>query len=131
MEKIDAPIDNKNLMEDPFEDEVFGDFYYAPDHRQGNNVRHLIGTVNLGDYDKELIGLEAMVEVKWHWGDSHIEIKLIGYNSTENLEEVRDEVFKHYRKVFKAWECDDNEDLRVEFYQLNNQLNVIFYFEVE
>ena len=131
MTRIDAPIDNKNLMEDPFEDEVFGDFDYAPDHRNGKGTRHLVGRVNLADYDKELLGLEAVVDVKWHYGGSHITITLLAYNRTENLDEVRDEIFKHYRQVFKAWECEDNPDLKVEFYQLNNQRNVIFYFECE
>ena len=131
MTRIDAPIDNKNLCEDGFEDDVFRNFSFAPDHRNGKGVRHLVGTVNLADYNKELLGLEAIVDVKWNWGDSFITITLLAYNPTESLHEVRDEVFKHYKKVFKAWECEDNPDLKVEFYQLNNQLNVIFYFECE
>ena len=131
MERFDAPIDNKNLMEDGFEDDVFREFDFAPDHRNGKGVRHLVGRVCLGDYDKELLGLDAIVDVKWNWGDSHITITLLAYNQTENLNEVRDEVFKHYRKVFKEWENESNEDLRVDFYQLGDKLNVIFYFEVE
>lgn len=131
MEKIAAPIDNKNLCEDGFEDDVFRDFSFAPDHRNGKGVRHLIGTVNLADYDKELLGLEAIVDVKWNWGDSFITITLLAYNPTENLHEVRDELFKHYRQVFKAWECEDNPELVVEFYELGDKLNVIFYFESE
>lgn len=131
MERFDAPIDNKNLCEDGFEDDVFREFSYAPDHRNGKGVRHLVGTVCLGDYDKELLGLDAIVDVKWHWGDSHITITLLAYNQTENLDEVRTEVFKHYRQVFKAWECEDNPDLKVDFYQLGDKLNVIFYFECE
>ncbi len=131
MTKIDAPIDNKNLLEDPFEDDVFRNFSFAPDHRNGKGVRHLVGTVNLADYNKELLGLEAIVDVKWNYGGSHITITLLAYNRTENLDEVRDEIFKHYRQVFKAWECEDNPGLVVEFYQLQDMLNVIFYFEVE
>ena len=131
MQRIDAPIDNKSLCEDAFEDDVFREFDAAPDHRNGKGVRHLVGTINLYDYDKELIGLSGIVDVKWHWGDSHITITLLAYNRTENLYEVRDEIFKHYRQVFKAWECGENHDLKVEFYELNDKLNVIFYFECE
>ena len=131
MEKIAAPIDNKNLCEDGFEDDVFRNFSFAPDHRNGKGVRHLVGTVNLADYNKELLGLEAIVDVKWNWGDSFITITLLAYNPTESLHEVRDEVFKHYRQVFKAWECPENEGLVVEFYELGDKLNVIFYFKSE
>lgn len=130
MEKIPAPIDNKNLMEDGFVDDVFRDFYYATDHRK-NSVRHLLGTINLGDNDKELLGMEAYVDVKWKFGDASITITLLAYNPCESLDDIRDAVFNHYRSVFKAWECDENPDLVVDFYQLNDKLNVIFYFYVE
>jgi len=45
---IYAPIDNKNLLEDAFEDDVFGGFYAAPDHRK-HNIRHLVGHVRTAD----------------------------------------------------------------------------------
>ena len=131
MTRIDAPIDNKNLMEDPFEDEVFGDFYAGPDHRK-NGVRHLIGLAEV--YDEEFpkcVNYSAYVDVTWTYGASHITIKVIGVSASEDFEETKNEVLEHYKKVFKAWECEDNPDLKVEFYQLNNQLNVIFYFECE
>ena len=48
---IPAPIDNKNLSEDSFEDEVFGDFYACKDHRDGSRSRHLFGTLNLDSDD--------------------------------------------------------------------------------
>lgn len=130
MERISAPIDNKNLMEDGFTDDVFRDFYHATDHYK-NHVRHLVGTINLADYDKELIGMEAYVDVKWNFGNSHITITLLAYNPCENLHDVKQAVFDHYRNVFKEWECDENEGLVVDFYQLNDKLNVIFYYEVE
>lgn len=123
MKKIYAPIDNKNLMEDPFEDDVFRDFYAAPDHRK-NGKRHLVGSVKTENYD-------AYVDVAWNYGDASITITLLAYNPFENLEDVRNEIFEHYKKEFKSWECEENEGLVVEFYQLNDKLNVIFYFVCE
>ena len=56
MEKnlIPAPIDNKNLMEDPFEDseELFGNFFVGRDHRIGSK-RHFVGIVDV--YDEEFL----------------------------------------------------------------------------
>lgn len=124
MEKIYAPIDNKNLMEDPFEDEVFRDFYWAPDHRTGSKRRHLIGSVKTENYD-------AMVDVKWHWGDHSIDIQVIAIQPTEDIDDVRREVFDHYEQTFKAWQCEDNEDLVVETKRVLGILTVSFYFECE
>ena len=124
MEKIYAPIDNKNLMEDGFEDNVFRDFYWAPDHRK-KKCRHLIGMVKTENYD-------AMVEVKWNFGDSAIEIMVVGLQPTEDYEFVRNEVFDHYERVFKAWQCEDNPGLIVETKRfLGSILRVSFYFTCE
>ena len=54
---IPAPIDNKNLLEDPFEDEVFGNFYACCNHRK-NGLSALIEKYNIGkeiyeEYKKE------------------------------------------------------------------------------
>ena len=129
---IPAPIDNKNLVEDAFEDatEIFGNFYEGRNHRE-NGKRHMVGFVKV--YDEEFpkcVNYSAYVDVTWTYGASHITIKVIGVSASEDFEETKNEVLEHYKKVFKAWECEDNPDLKVEFYQLNNQLNVIFYFEV-
>ena len=123
MEKIYAPIDNKNLMEDPFEDDVFRDFYAAPEHRKGKR-RHLIGHVKTENYD-------AFVDVKWNYGDASIDIQVIAIQSSEDYELVRDEVFDHYEKVFKEWECEENENLRVGFNRVLGILNVSFWWEVD
>lgn len=129
MKKISAPIDNKNLMEDPFEDEVFRDFYAAYDHRK-NNRRHLIGHKTV----KDMFGMDCedgIVDVAWHYGDASITITLLAVPGTEDWENTRDYIFEDYRRTFKAWECPENEGLRVKFYELRNQLNVIFYYECE
>lgn len=130
MKRIAAPIDNKNLMEDPFEDEVFEDFYAAYDHRDGSRTRHLIGYKAVKDEH----GIEcesALVDVRWKYGDNCVTITVIAVPRTEDWKYTRDAVLADYRKMFKAWECEDNPDLVVEFYQLGNMLNVIFYFECE
>lgn len=123
MEKIYAPIDNKNLMEDAFEDDVFRDFYAAPEHRKRKR-RHLIGHVKTENYD-------AIVDVKWSYGDASIDIQVIAIQSSEDYELVRDEVFDHYEQVFKAWQCEDNEGLVVETKRVLGILIVSFYFYVE
>ena len=132
MEKIAAPIDNKNLMEDPFEDDVFVDFYSCYDHRVGK-MRHLIGHKVVKDergFDCE----EGLVDVEWKWGDNCVRITLLaipGVPDSYDWEYTREAIFEEYRKTFKSWECEENENLVVEFYELMNTLNVIFYFECE
>lgn len=123
MERIYAPIDNKNLMEDGFEDDVFQDFYYAPNHRW-NNIRHLVGSVKTENYD-------ALVDVQWSFGSHSIDIQLLAYQPSENKDDVEQEVFDHYERVFKAWECEDNPDLVVKTRRINGILTVSFYFEYE
>lgn len=124
MEKIYAPIDNKNLMEDAFEDDVFANFYWAPEHRTGSKRRHMVGMVKTENYD-------AMVDVKWCWGEHSIDIQVIGIQPAEDIDEVRREVFYHYEQLFKAWQCDDNPDLVVETKRVLGILTVSFYFYVE
>lgn len=123
MARVLAPIDNKNLMEDAFEDEVFRDFYWAPDHGRKKH-RRLIGSVKTENYD-------AIVEAKWCFGDAAIEIMVVGLQPAEDYDSVRDEVFAHYEKIFKAWQCEDNEDLVVETKRMLGILSVSFYFECE
>lgn len=129
MEKIAAPIDNKNLMEDPFEDEVFGDFDAAHDHRV-KGVRHLVGRKTVDD-ERGVPCESGLVDVRWKWGDNCVTITLLAVPRTEDWEDTRRHIFDSYRQEFKAWECPDNEGLVVEFYELGDKLNVIFYFEVE
>lgn len=124
MEKIYAPIDNKNLMEDAFEDNVFQNFYWAPDHRTGGKRRHLIGQVKTENYD-------ALTDVKWCWGEHTIDIQVIGFQPTEDINDVRREVFDHYEQVFKALQCEDNTGLVVETKRVLGILTVSFYFEIE
>ena len=130
MEKIAAPIDNKNIMEDPFEDEVFGDFYAAHDHRASKR-RHLIGRKRVQNEDGFDYDADALVDVRWVWGDNCVTITLLAVPRTEDWEDTRRHIFDAYKREFKAWECEDNEGLVVEFYELGDMLNVIFYFEVE
>lgn len=125
---IPAPIDNKNLLEDPFEDDVFRDFYQGSDHRKGNNKRHLIGTVSV---DTDAIYFDGFVEVKWNWGSNTICIELIACPASEDYFSMKDDFFKYYEGIFKEWECPDNEDLRIQFKREDNKLYVSFYFEVE
>ena len=128
MEKIAAPIDDKNLLEDPFEDEVFGDFDAAHDHRV-KGVRHLIGRKTVIEDGVECES--GLVDVRWKWGDNCVAITLLAVPRTEDWEETRRYIFDAYKREFKAWECEANPGLVVEFYELGDMLNVIFYFNCE
>lgn len=128
MEKIAAPIDNKNLLEDPFTDEVFGEFDAAHDHYSGG-VRHLIGRKAVIEDGVECES--GLVDVRWKYGDNCVTITLLAVPKSEDWEYIRGYIFDAYRKEFKAWECPENEGLVVEFYELLDKLNVIFYFKSE
>lgn len=124
MKRIPAPIDNKNLMEDPFEDGVFQDFLWAPEHRNERHRRHMVGLAKTENYD-------AIVDARWWYGGHSVEIRLLALQPAEDVETVRDEVFAHYEKTFKSWQCEDNEGLVVETKVSDGVLTVSFYFEYE
>ena len=125
---IPAPIDNKNLMEDPFEDEVFGDFYAAIDHRDGSRSRHLYGSLKL---DTDEYYVDGVVEAKWSFGGHEVIISLKAVPPTEDMEQMRDDCYKYYENLFKSWECEDNEGLVVKTSRMYDNLYVKFYFEVD
>lgn len=129
MEKIAAPIDNKNLLEDPFEDEVFGDFYAAPDHRRTPRTRHLIGRRKVLNEDGFDCDADALVDAFWKYGDNCVDITLLAVPRKEDdWEYTRREIFDSYKREFKAWECEDNPGLVVEFKEIQNTLYVLFYY---
>ena len=128
-----CPIDNKNLMEDPFEDEVFGDFLAARDHRE-NGVRHLIGLTEVHDEEfPKCVNYSAYTDASWFYGGNIVTIKVIAVEPTEDFDETRDGIFEYYKKLFKSWECEDNPNLVVGFRSdsENDSLWVIFYWSVD
>ena len=130
MKKIYAPIDNKNLMEDPFEDEVFRDFYAARYHRK-NGQRHLIGMVSVPD-ERGVPCESAIVDAEWVFGAHQVSIKVLAVPGTEDFEDACNQVLDYYTTTFKAWECDDNPGLRVRCSRMGMEcLFVSFYFETE
>lgn len=130
--QILCPIDNKNLLEDAF-DEIIEDLFEAPDHYKGDH-RHKIGTLQLKDGDGILI-CEACVDVSWRFGDNAVEIQILAFNEHVNdLEETKQAVFSYYARYFKEWENEANEGLRVEYGEMYNSvptLRVWFYHAVE
>lgn len=126
---IPAPIDNKNLLEDPFEDDVFGNFYAARDHRDSSRSRHLIGNLKINTDD---LYIDAIIEVLWKYGNNTICIKMLACPPTEDFDEMLKDVRKYYEQIFKEWENPDNENLKVMFVEgLRDRLEVFFSFEVE
>lgn len=122
MMKMVAPIDDRNILEDPIEDEVFRDFYVEPYHKK-SRWRNVIGTVKTENYD-------AIVAAAWEFGDNEIQVNVVGYQPTEDIDEVRKEVYDHYEQVFKSWQCEDNPCLVVET-ERTYLLSVKFYYEIE
>lgn len=120
--RVKAPIDDKHLMEDCFTEDVFQDFYVAPDDMQ-SGYRHLIGTVKTEDYD-------AYVEASWKVNTNTVSINVVGYQPTADLDDVRREVYEHYERVFKEWECEEHPELKVECIR-SYLLTVSFYFETD
>lgn len=118
LELIAAPIDNKNLMEDPFEDEIFADFYAAADHRK-DGKRHLIG------YKKEWA--DCYLDVFWEYGWNTVRITVLAIPGHEYFENVRHEVFDGVRKTFSEWENEDT-DIHVDCCLSGNTIWVHFFF---
>lgn len=136
MEKnlIPAPIDNKNLMEDAFEDDnaIFGNFYDARGHRE-NGKRHMVGLVQVRDEQfPSCINAEGYVEASWNYGGNTVTIKIIGAcTNIEDFDETRDIIFEYYKKQFKSWECEDNPGLEVRFGSEDDSLFAHFYFDID
>ena len=124
---IPAPIDDKNLLEDPFEDEVFGDFLQASDHRKETNKRHLIGSLHVDTYDTDGLYIDGFVDVKWQWGTNTICIELIACPASEDFFSMREDFARYYTNVFKGWENPDNPALVVKTTQEENKLYVSFF----
>lgn len=129
--KIYAPIDNKNLMEDAFEDDVFRDFYPAPEHRAYKR-RHLVGLKQVKDEYGHYTGEDGYVDVKWNYGDHSIDIQVLAASPHGgDYETVRDAIFTAYEQEFRQWQCPENEGLVVETKRVLGILTVSFYFENE
>ena len=122
---IPAPIDNKNLMEDPLEDEIFADFLDARDHHVSDQ-RHKVGFIRIPDE------AEAYVDVTWNYGSYRLYIRLLAANPCmADFISTRDIIFKHYSDLFTSWQCDDNPGLVVNCATVASVLIVTFYFKDE
>ena len=129
---IPAPIDNKNLMEDAFTDdvEIFGDFYAAPDNYK-RGVRHMIGL--MAPKDEDGFALEdGIVDASWEFGSYGVDIKVIAVSPCEDFGMVAGQIIEYYKQKFKSWECEDNPGLVVEFKEEEeNTLEVSFFYDLD
>lgn len=118
---IPAPIDNKNLMEDSFEDDIFSGFYEAFGHGYYGQ-RHLIGMKG-----------DAYVDVKWHYASNEMLVQVIAVKRSEDFDSVSDEVLCEYERIFSEFECDENPGLVVELIKDRtlHRLGIIFNFKDE
>lgn len=130
-----CPIDNKNIMEDALEDssELFEGFMAAKDHRK-NGDRHLVGCTEV--YDEEFpncVDYTAYTDVKWEYAGHMVTIKVLAISACEDFEEVRDEIFKHYKEIFSSWMNEDNGNLVVKFEENKylDTLYVSFFYDLD
>lgn len=129
MERIPAPIDNKNICEDGL-DSILEDLYPAPDHYK-DGERHKVGFLQIKDKNNDHIA-EAYVDVQWRFADNSIHIKMLAYNDcVASCEDTRNEVYEYYTRFFKEWECPENEDLEVICIPTRDRLVVSLYFKCE
>ena len=126
---IPAPLDNKNLVEDCLEDDVFGNFYAGYTHRNlrqySGKHRHLIGYISKDDKD---FYFDSIVDVSWFYGENKVDIKVLAAPGHEDFDEMCKSTLDYFEFVFKQWENPDNENLRVMFERSGNSLFVYFFF---
>ncbi len=132
MEKIAAPFDGKNLIDDDLRDVVFQNCYWAADMKGGRS--HMIGHVDVDSYDKDGIYLDAIVDAQWSDSSNTIRIELLACPCQEDFFSMRDDFFRHYEGIFREWEqglkdnCIEPDSAEVDFKREGNVLYVSFYF---
>lgn len=112
MEKIPAPIDNKNVMDDFIYDDLFkGDFLKTPKHN--GNLSNIIGYYN-----------DKLLEARWNNGSNRLCLAFI--STQENYIDYMVEMPK-----LKAYfdEMSQNGDVIVESFLSGNWLICDFYFK--
>ena len=134
MERIAAPLDDKNLCDDSLRDDVFRDCYQAADMKGGKS--HLIGLVKVDEYEENGVFLDAIVDVQWKFASNIIRIELLACTCQEDFFSMRDDFFRYYERVFKEWEqgmidnCVAPDSACVEFKRWGNVLYVSFWWLV-
>ena len=125
-----AVFDNKDLLEDYLEDDIFGDFSWAKDHNK-RGKRHLIGQVSVHN---EKYDIESTIEVKWNWGENTIYIQQIACSRYENFDDQNEQLFDYYTELFQPKNNPVNgvDDLVVKTHtDSDGKIMVSFYWEVE
>lgn len=131
MERIAAPFDGKNLMDDSLRDDVFQNFYCASDMKGGRS--HMVGLVRV-DCDKISLYLDAIVDAQWSEQSNTIRIELLASPCAEDFFSMRDDFFRYYEGVFRNWEqqlkenCVEPDTAEVEFRRESNVLYVSFWW---
>lgn len=132
MEKIPAPFDGKNLVDDSLRDDVFRDCYQCDDMTDSRG--HLLGHVSA---DTDEVWLDAIVDVRWSSSWNTLRIELMACPAQSDFFSMRDDFFRYYEQVFRQWEQDSKENgfdgkgFYVEFKREGNVLFASFWWDPE
>ena len=132
MEKIPAPFDGKNLIDDSLRDEVFQGCYECDDMK--GRKSHMLGRVFVDTYDKDGMFLDAIVDAQWSESSNTIRIELKACPTTTDFFSMRADFFRYYEGIFREWEtglkdnCIEPDTAEVEFKRDGNVLYVSFWW---
>ena len=132
MEKIAAPFDGKNLIDDNLRDEVFQGCYECAD--MTSRMGHLLGHVSVDTYDEDGIFLDCIVDAQWSAMSNTIRLELKACPTTTDFFSMRDDFFRYYEGIFREWEtglkenCVEPDTAEVEFKRDGNVLYVSFWW---
>ena len=132
MEKIAAPFDGKNLVDDTLRDDVFQGCYECDDMK--GRKSHMVGRVS---EDSDKVCLDCIVDAQWSDSSNTLRIELLACPCQTDFFSMRDDFFRYFEEQFKEWEvalkdnCVGSDSAEVEFKREGNVLYVSFWWLAE
>lgn len=114
--KVNAPIDNKNIMDD-FIYSIFDDVNYIATPANKGNARNILGYFN-----------NNLLEVRWTLGSNRACFAFVSTN--ENYVDYMTELPK-FKEYFEKMITEINEELNLESFISGNWLICDFYWKEE
>lgn len=117
-----ARFNDKDLLEEYLEFNLFGDFHAAKDNHNGK-MRKLIGRLEVIDYEHYI---DATIQATWEWGSNFLCIEVLACNRDEDYDSQTEQVFEYYRKIIK--DTIKNSGVTPVFSEpKNGKFQVLFY----